>query len=68
MKQSIGKSIPPLKEHVVIYFLQKGCSENLALDFFRHFDERKWRNLQGDSLSNWKVNAWDWILKRYILK
>lgn len=66
--EGLGKSIPPLKEYVKIYFLQKGCSEYEAMEFYRYFDAKQWTNNRGKILSNWKMAAWEWILKRFILK
>jgi len=59
-----GKDVPPLKEHVIIYFVQKGCVEKDAIDFFAYFYEKRWKNYQGKTLSNWKMAAWEWVLKR----
>ncbi|OJW80304.1 MAG: hypothetical protein BGO69_05600 [Bacteroidetes bacterium 46-16] len=58
----LGKEVPPLKEHVIIYFAQKGCPEQIALDFFFYFSQKNWNNHQGKLLSNWKRTAWYWIL------
>ena len=68
MTNGYGSEIPPLKDHVIIYFLEKGASENLALNFFNHFNKRQWMNFRGDPLANWKVIAWEWILDQLILK
>lgn len=61
---SFGKDVPPLKEHVIIYFIQKGCLEKEAINFFMHYNERNWKNNRGTTLSNWKMTAWEWILKK----
>jgi len=58
-----GKQVPPLKDHVLIYFLEKGVSENVAFEFFRHYDERHWKSNRLQWLSNWKTAAWEWVLK-----
>lgn len=63
-----GKDVPPQKKHVFIYFVQKGCSEHDADAFFQFFDQRNWRTYRGKILSNWKMAAWQWILKQIILK
>lgn len=55
-----GKCIPPEKQHVEIYFLQKGISLHKAQEFYREFEQRAWRNNQGNVISNWKVHAWEW--------
>ncbi len=57
----IGRVIPPIKNHVIIYFLQKGLTEKQAIDFFDDYNERGWRNRSGDIISNWKVHAWEWV-------
>ena len=57
-----GKQVPPLKAHVLIYFLEKGAAESQADAFFLHFQRRKWLNYKGHKLSNWKAAAWVWIL------
>lgn len=62
-----GKNIPPLKKYVLIYFSQKGLSEPEAIHFFDHFNQKNWSNHQGKILSNWKMTAWEWILKKTIL-
>ncbi|HEX5553186.1 MAG TPA: hypothetical protein VFX43_08045 [Chitinophagaceae bacterium] len=62
-----GKNVPPLKEHVKIYFQQKGCSEYEAMEFYQHFEDKQWINNRGGTLSNWKTAAWEWILKWVIL-
>ena len=58
-----GKQVPPLKEHVLIYFLEKGVSENVGVEFFRYYDGRHWKNNRLQRLSNWKTAAWEWDLK-----
>lgn len=58
-----GRSVPPRFDHVRIYFLQKGQSEDKAMEFYDHYQSRKWRNRKGTLLSNWKATAWEWILK-----
>lgn len=59
--QGFGENIPPDKEQVIVYFLEKGQSEKQALDFFAERAARKWRNLRGSVISNWKVHAWEYI-------
>ena len=58
-----GKNVPPCRELVVIYFLEKGMSAAMAVDFFAHFDSRKWLNHRNCLLANWKTTAWEWIMK-----
>lgn len=61
MRIGYGKCVPPAKDHVVIYFLEKGKSEKQALDFFELLSIRRWKNLRGETISNWKVHAWEYI-------
>ncbi|WP_343748149.1 hypothetical protein [Fluviicola sp.] len=53
-----GDNVPPTKEHVTIYFLEKGESEEAANNFFDHYDKRRWRNRAGQLIQNWKAHAW----------
>jgi len=62
-KTGFGNAVPPSKEHVVIYFLQKELSETEAIRFYNHFQKKKWKNQRHKKIANWKVAAWDWILK-----
>ena len=55
--------VPPAEAEVIIYFLEKGCSEKVAADFFQHYGSRQWKNQRGTLLRNWKAAAWDWIWK-----
>jgi hypothetical protein len=55
-----GNSVPPLMEHVIIYFLQKNSSQASA--FFDHYKKRKWKNKRRQKIANWKICAWEWIL------
>ncbi|GAA4906355.1 hypothetical protein [Mucilaginibacter defluvii] len=63
-----GISIPPIKEHVVIYFIQHGKPENYAINFFDHFASNQWRNSRGSVIKNWKWCAWDWIYQKVVNK
>lgn len=63
-----GTSVPPSKDHVLIYFLQKGAKEEDALNFYGHFHKRNWRNNRQAQLCNWKIAAWNWILNIEILE
>lgn len=55
---------PPLKDHVIIYFMEEGASENLAIEFFQYFSKSEWRNCKHKPLLNWKTAAWEWILNK----
>ncbi len=61
-KMGMGASVPPLKNHVVIYFSQKNIQEVEALNFYKHFSKRKWKNKRNEKVNNWKIIAWEWIL------
>jgi hypothetical protein len=56
-----GGQIPPSLQHVSIYFIQKGFSDNDALDFFNHYESKRWLNKEGILIKNWKITAWEWI-------
>lgn len=56
-----GKNVPPDKEQVIIYFLEKGRSEKQAMDFFNFYTARRWKNSHGHTITNWKVHAWEYI-------
>ena len=64
----LGTSVPPLKNHVLIYFLEKGAQEDDALNFYQHYHKRKWRNHRHTKLGNWKIAAWNWILSIKLLE
>ena len=59
--EGLGKTVPPNREHVIIYFLQKNIAETHAISFYDHFQKKKWRNQRNRKLSNWKIAAWEWI-------
>ena len=62
MRQKSGaRGERPPKEHVFIYFNEKGASDELALSFFLYWSDRDWLNHRLQPLSNWKVAAWTWI-------
>lgn len=50
-----------MKEHVIIYLMQKGLTEKRAADFFNEYADKNWRNRNGALISNWKVHAWEWV-------
>jgi len=56
-----GAQIPPLLDHVIIYFLQKKESKDSAIDFFNYYEGKKWKNRRGNEIRDWKVHAWNWI-------
>lgn len=60
-KRGLGRSVPPLFEHVEIYFMEKGCSSQDALAFFGYYEGRHWKGDKGRPVKNWKTLACDWI-------
>jgi hypothetical protein len=61
-QNGLGTSMPPLKQHVIIYFSHKDVSEVEALKFFKYFTQRKWKTKRNKKVMNWKFVAWIWIL------
>ena len=59
-----GSVVPPAREDVLIYFIQGGKTAAQAKQFYDHFSKRGWLNRFGRQISNWKVNAWQWIWYR----
>ncbi|WP_439585168.1 hypothetical protein [Dyadobacter bucti] len=56
-----GNQVPPSWHQVHVYFSQQAASNKEAMDFFKHYQQRKWLNDRGKSLKNWKKLAWTWI-------
>lgn len=73
-----GTEMPPLIEHVIIYFLQKGLIEQEAVFFFQQHEAADWKTIKGHAVKNWKTLACDWIwelqhspknqMKGYVIK
>lgn len=63
-EKGLGITVPPDLAHVTIYFEEKGCSGDLAMEFFREYEGKGWNNRTGLKISNWKVHAWEWIYYR----
>ena len=61
MSSGLGNVVPPQLEHVVIYFSEKGLTEQQALTFFEHYQRRQWQNARGKTIKDWKMRAWQWI-------
>lgn len=57
----LGSAMPPILKYVKIYFMQKGCSIDDAISFYRYYEEKKWTGKKGRPLRNWKTLACDWI-------
>jgi hypothetical protein len=60
-KSGLGIDIPPLKVHVLIYFIQKRSTEKEANLFFQQQEQRNWTDLNCRPIKNWKTLACDWI-------
>jgi len=56
-----GSCIPPEKAHVIIYFIEKNRSEEDAIKFYYQYALRKWKNLKGKAIKDWKMHAWHWM-------
>lgn len=61
MKSGFGRQIPPNMEHVMIWFLQKGSNEIVALSFYDYYEDNRWLNSTGILIKNWKMTAWEWL-------
>ncbi|HEX3384402.1 MAG TPA: hypothetical protein VHS53_04405 [Mucilaginibacter sp.] len=60
-KAGLGSQVPPIWEHVLIFFDQAGFAESEARQFFQHHDDMKWKGLKGDLIRNWKTKAQEWV-------
>lgn len=65
MSSGLGNVVPPLLDHVVIYFSEKGLTEQQALTFFEHYQRRQWQNARGEPIKDWKMRAWQWIWQNH---
>ena len=59
--QGMGYNIPPLINHVAIYFLQQSLALPDAKNFYKHHEKLQWKTVKGKPQKNWKVLAKDWI-------
>jgi hypothetical protein len=59
--QGMGYIIPPLINHVAIYFLQQNLDFPDARSFYMHHEKMEWKTVSGVTQKNWKVLAKDWI-------
>lgn len=59
-----GKQVPPTWHQVSVYFVQQAACIKQAVDFFKHYQYRRWRNDSGKPVTNWKKLAWTWIWYR----
>jgi len=59
-QSGFGYQVPPEFSLVLIYFNQKGHSQN-ALRFYKDLEKRDWKSITGRPIRNWKVAATDWI-------
>jgi hypothetical protein len=59
--QGMGHNLPPLINHVGIYFLQQNLTLPQAQCFYQHYEKLEWKTVTGKPQKNWKVLAKDWI-------
>jgi hypothetical protein len=59
--QGMGYHVPPMIEHVAIYFLQLNMALTDVQEFYQHYENRHWKTITGRPQRNWKVLATDWI-------
>ncbi|MBT2561285.1 hypothetical protein J7E50_10625 [Pedobacter sp. ISL-68] len=60
-ENGFGKDIPPARSHVIIWFLQKGLTEQKALEFYCFYTQRFWKSQNGNTIKDWKMTAWEWV-------
>lgn len=61
IQDGLGKQVPPNRVFVSIYFAQKGLPESEAERFFLYYEDRDWKNTEGNPIRNWKTVACEWI-------
>jgi len=59
--QGNGKNVPPKKEHVAIYFIQKEMTSIEVEEFYDYYQSKGWKDKSGLPLKNWKTMACEWI-------
>ncbi|MGY4539823.1 hypothetical protein ACVW0P_004264 [Mucilaginibacter sp. UYNi724] len=59
--QGMGYNVPPLINHVAIYFLQQNLALPDAQSFYQHHENMEWKTVKGVPQKNWKVLAKDWV-------
>lgn len=59
--QGLGKKVPPLAAHVLIYFDQQGMTEQEADGFLQHYEANDWTYAGGQPIRDWKEEANKWI-------
>jgi hypothetical protein len=62
----LGRKVPPFREFVRIYFLQKGLYEEQADYFYLKYELVGWSDGKGNPVRNWKTLAseWIWMMKQ----
>ncbi len=65
VSKGFGIEMPPDKNHVIIYFMQKGFSDTEALTFLDYYKSTNWASANGSPVCNWKTAANDWIWLRF---
>ena len=61
INQGMGHNVPPLINHVAIYFLQENLALSDAKSFYQYHEQLQWKTITGRPQKNWKVLAKDWI-------
>ena len=56
-----GKIVPPKKEHVAIYFIQKEMTALEIDEFYDFYHCKGWLDKSGHLFKNWKTLACEWI-------
>lgn len=56
-----GYNIPPMLQHVIIYFENKGMKLEIAEEFYNFYNVRSWKTGTGYPIKDWKVVATNWI-------
>jgi hypothetical protein len=56
-----GCDVPPARQQVEIYFLQKGLSLQASREFYQHYCNKQWARQDGQLIQDWKRLAWQWI-------
>jgi hypothetical protein len=59
--KGLGKQIPPDRQNVIIWFIEKGSNEITALNFFKFNQSKGWANNKGKPFKDWKMRAWEWL-------
>jgi len=61
ISSGLGRQVPPVLAHVLIFFDQAGFHETEARRFYNHYESRDWSGLKGRQIRNWKTKAQEWL-------